>query len=599
MRIALAQLNYHIGNFEENTRKIIRAVEQAGEQQADLVVFAELAVCGYPPRDFLEWDEFIDRCEEATNQIASACRGIACILGTPARNPVPEGKDLFNAACFLQDGKIVSRIHKTLLPTYDVFDEYRYFEYNRHFGLMELKGQKLAVTICEDLWNIDDNPLYVASPMDELMKEGPDLMINIAASPFDYAHHEERVHVMTENCRRYKLPLFYVNHVGSQTELIFDGGSLVLNAAGEVTDQLRFFEEDLRIYETDQLIPAGRNSGHWAGSQQPPATGSSQYNSGRSSEEQPAGTSASVTAEPHIVYRPRQDEVQGSYEFLHSETAISRIHQALLLGIRDYFRKSGFSKATLGLSGGIDSAVVLALAAEALGKENVLPVLMPSEFSSGHSVDDALDMAERIDCRHEIIPIKNTYNSFLETIRPQFGDRPFDVAEENIQARIRGIIVMAMSNKFGYILLNTSNKSENAVGYGTLYGDMCGGLSVIGDVYKMQVYALARYLNRDKEIIPRNILDKAPSAELRPGQKDSDSLPDYAVLDQILYQYIELKRTTREITEQGHDEATVKKVIGLVNRNEYKRLQVPPILRVSPKAFGMGRRMPIVGKYYI
>lgn len=544
MKIALAQLNYHIGNFEANTHKIIDAIVQARQQGADLVVFTELSVCGYPPRDLLELDSFIDQCEVAAQQIAEASQGIACIVGLPTRNPEIKGKDLYNSAYFMEDGKIKAQVNKALLPNYDVFDEYRYFEPSVSTSCIDFKGHKIALTICEDLWNVNDNPLYVAEPMEQLSKEQPDLMINIAASPFAYNHDEERLQVLGDNCRKYQLPLFYVNQIGAQTEIIFDGGSLVFNEKGELLDKLPYFSEAIRYYEFEGKAVKGL-------------------------------------------------QVQN----VERQTDIEQIHQALILGIRDYFQKSGFSKAILGLSGGIDSAVVCALAAEALGSENVMAVLMPSEYSTDHSIKDAMDLVQNLGCKHEIIPIKAAAKTFDEMLKPVFKDLPFNIAEENIQSRSRAIVVMAMSNKFGYILLNTSNKSECAVGYGTLYGDMAGAISVLGDVYKTQVFQLARYINREKEIIPINSIVKPPSAELRPGQKDSDSLPEYDLLDQILYQYIELKNGPDIIIAQGFDEALVRKTIKMVNAAEFKRYQTPPILRVSPKAFGMGRRMPIVGKY--
>lgn len=544
MKIALAQLNYHIGNFEANTHKIIDAIAQARQQGADLVVFAELSVCGYPPRDLLELDSFMEQCEVAAQQIAEASKGIACIVGLPTRNPEIKGKDLYNSAYFMEDGKIKAQINKALLPNYDVFDEYRYFEPSVSTSCIDFKGHKIALTICEDLWNVNDNPLYVAEPMEQLSKEQPDLMINIAASPFAYNHDEERLQVLGDNCRKYQLPLFYVNQIGAQTEIIFDGGSLVFNEKGEVLDELPYFSEAIRYYEFEGKLVKGL-------------------------------------------------QVQN----LERQTDIEQIHQALILGIRDYFQKSGFSKAILGLSGGIDSAVVCTLAAEALGSENVMAVLMPSEYSTDHSIKDAMDLVQNLGCKHEIIPIKAAAKTFDEMLKPVFKDLPFNIAEENIQSRSRAIVVMAMSNKFGYILLNTSNKSECAVGYGTLYGDMAGAISVLGDVYKTQVFQLAHYINREKEIIPINSILKPPSAELRPGQKDSDSLPEYDLLDQILHQYIELKKGPDAIISQGFDEALVRKTIKMVNAAEFKRYQTPPILRVSPKAFGMGRRMPIVGKY--
>ncbi len=544
MKIALAQLNYHIGNFESNSNKIINAINQAKADGADLVVFAELAICGYPPRDFLEFTEFIDLSEEAIRNIAVHTKGIAAILGAPTRNPKFEGKDLFNSAYFIEDGEIKALVNKALLPTYDVFDEYRYFEPNTSFKCIDFKGVKIALTICEDLWNINDNPLYISAPMDELVKEKPDLMINIAASPFSYNHDDNRYKVLSDNSKKYSLPLLYVNQVGSQTEIIFDGGSFAFNAKGEMLSQLKYFEEDLKIFELD--------NGELLG------------------------------LEP-MKYEPSPD--------------VEQIYNALILGIRDYFQKSGFSKAVLGLSGGIDSAVVCALAAEALGAENVMAVLMPSRYSTGHSVQDALDLAKNLGCKYEIVAIKDVADAFDHVLAPVFNGLPFNIAEENLQARSRAVIVMAFSNKFGYVLLNTSNKSEAAVGYGTLYGDMAGAISVIGDVYKTQVYELANYINRNGEIIPLNSIVKPPSAELRPDQKDSDSLPEYDVLDRLLYQYIELKKSSRDIIAQGFDAELVARVLKMVNRAEFKRYQTPPILRVSPKAFGMGRRMPIVGKY--
>lgn len=544
MKIALAQLNYHIGNFEYNTDKIISAINSAKQQGAELVVFAELAVCGYPARDFLEFSEFIELCEQATQKIASACTNIACIIGAPTVNPGKEGKDLFNSAIFIENGAIRATVNKALLPTYDVFDEYRYFEPATSFKCIEFKGHKIALTVCEDLWNIKENPLYVSSPMDILIKEAPELMINIAASPFAYNHDEDRVVVLGDNCRNYKIPMLYVNQVGSQTEICFDGGSLVFDASGQLLDEMKYFEEDLKIYEfTDGQI---------------------------------AGLSP-------IQHNPAND--------------IEQIHDALVLGIRDYFQKSGFSKAVLGLSGGIDSALVCALACEALGAQNVTGILMPSKYSTGHSVDDALELAKNLGCKHELITIKEAADAFDHLLAPVFKGLPFNVAEENIQARCRAILVMAYSNKFGNILLNTSNKSECAVGYGTLYGDMAGAISVLGDVYKTQVYKLCRYINRNGTLIPENTISKPPSAELRPDQKDSDSLPDYDTLDKILYQYIELRKSSRDIISQGYDEALVRRILKMVNVAEFKRYQTPPILRVSPKAFGMGRRMPIVGKY--
>ncbi|MCX2482324.1 NAD+ synthase [Pedobacter sp. MR2016-24] len=544
MKIALAQLNYHIGNFESNTKKIIEHIALAKAKGADLVVFAELAVCGYPPRDFLEFEEFISLCEDAAKQIAGHCQGIACIVGLPVKNEQAAGKDLYNAAYFIADGQVKAVTRKALLPNYDVFDEYRYFEPATQFSCIDFKGTRIALTICEDLWNINNNPLYVSNPMDVLINESPDIMINIAASPFSYQHDDERRAVLSDNAKKYNLPLLYVNQVGAQTEIIFDGGSMVFDSKGNLLHEMPYFKEHLSVYQLlDNKIQ------------------------GFSPEE----------------HQPVPD--------------IAQIHDALILGIKDYFSKSGFSKAVLGLSGGIDSAIVCALACRALGPENVMAVLMPSKYSSDHSIKDALDLVEHFGCKHEIIPIAEAADAFDSMMSKAFTGLSFNLTEENIQARSRGIVVMAMSNKFGYILLNTSNKSECAVGYGTLYGDMCGAIGVIGDVYKTQIYELAHYINKDGEVIPENTIVKPPSAELRPGQKDSDSLPDYDTLDAILYQFIELKKSSAAIIALGYDEALVRRIIKMVNAAEFKRYQTPPILRVSPKAFGMGRRMPIVGKY--
>jgi len=545
MKIALAQVNYLIGDFEGNTKKIIECIRKARLQKADLVIFAELSVCGYPPRDFLEFDDFILRCNTQIDIIASECKDIAAIIGAPSVNHAHKGKPLFNSAYFLEQGKIKAVVHKSLLPNYDIFDEYRYFEPNRSFNTIEFQGVKIALTICEDLWNISDDPLYIISPMDELIPFHPDLMINIAASPFNYNQLVERQEIMVRNTVKYKIPLVYVNHVGAQTELLFDGGSMVVDAKGKVREQCAFFEEDLRFVDLSRL------------------------------------TSLSVKA-------PQE-----------THDKISLIHDALVMGIRDYFKKLNFPKAILGLSGGIDSAVTLALAAEALGKENVRPVLLPSRYSSDHSISDAIALAENIGCHYDQIPIDKAFTAFEESLKPVFENIPFGLAEENLQARTRAVLLMGMANKLGYILLNTSNKSEAAVGYGTLYGDMCGGISVLGDVYKTDVFKLAHFINRNKEIIPINSITKPPSAELRPDQKDSDSLPDYDLLDQILFLYIEQRQGPSDIIKLGFEAATVNRVLKMVNSNEWKRQQTPPILRVSYKAFGSGRRMPIVARYLL
>lgn len=544
MKIALAQLNYHIGNFEHNKNHIITHINLAKEKGADLVVFAELAVCGYGSLDFLEYADFIESCETSAQQIAKHCVGIACILGLPIKNTVLKGRDLFNVAYFIENGEVKSITKKTLLPTYDVFDEARYFESNTEFSCIDFKGKKIALTVCEDLWNLNDNPLYVSCPMDELIKEEPDLMINIAASPFNYRHDEDRIQILSDNAKKYKLPLFYVNQVGAETDIIFDGGSLVFDEEGTLKAEMKYFEEDLQLFDLNEV-----------------------------------------------------QNIKNKYPAVERAEDIEQIHDALILGIKDYFKKSGFTKAVLGLSGGIDSAVVCTLACRALGPQNVMAVLMPSKYSSDHSVKDALDLVNKIGCKHEIIEIKEAASAFDSMLAKSFAGLDANLTEENIQARSRGIVLMAMSNKFGYILLNTSNKSECAVGYGTLYGDMCGAIGVIGDVYKTQVFKLARYINKDQKFIPENTIVKPPSAELRPNQKDSDSLPEYDLLDQILFQHIELQKGAKAIIGQGFDEILVNRILKMVSKAEFKRYQTPPILRVSPKAFGLGRRMPIVNNY--
>ncbi len=544
MKIALAQLNYHIGNFENNEKHIVNHINLAKEKGADLVVFAELSVCGYGSLDFLEFTDFIEKCELTAQEIAKHCTGIACILGLPIKNDVLKGKDLWNVAYFIEEGKVKSIVKKSLLPTYDVFDEYRYFESNEHFECIVFMGKKIALTICEDLWNINDNPLYTSCPMDVLIKEQPDLMINIAASPFNYRHDEDRIQVLSDNAKKYNLPLFYVNQVGAQTEIIFDGGSLVFDETGELKAEMKYFKEDLQVFDLSEV-----------------------------------------------------QNVRNKYPSVERASDIAQIHDALVLGIQDYFNKSGFTKAILGLSGGIDSAIVCALACKALGAENVMAVLMPSKYSSDHSIKDALDLVNNIGCKHQIIEIKEAANAFDHMLSKPFAGLAANLTEENIQARCRGIILMAMSNKFGYILLNTSNKSECAVGYGTLYGDMCGAIGVIGDVYKTQIFQLARYINRDGEIIPENTIVKPPSAELRPDQKDSDSLPEYDILDRILFEHIELQKGSNAIIASGYDKNLVDRILKMVTKAEFKRYQTPPILRVSPKAFGVGRIMPIVSNY--
>jgi len=547
MKIALCQLNFKVADFEGNSSKIISAINEAKLKDADLAVFSELAICGYPPLDMLENKDFIDRCIESIQKIAEHCFEIAAIIGTPIINKNEFGKKLFNSAVFIENGEIKSFHNKSLLPSYDVFDEYRYFEPNNKWQIIKYKNEKIALTICEDLWveqpvenSYTKQKLYTCSPMNELMKFSPSLIINIASSPFSINHSESRKKVLCENAKQYNIPLLYVNQMGANTELIFDGGSMFINADGKVFNELKYFEEDFKVIETN----------------------------------------SSNNNIPEI-------------ELSNNE----KIYKALILGISDYFKKTGFKKAVLGLSGGIDSALVLVLAAKALGYQNVHALLMPSRYSSQHSVTDALMLVSKLNVSYDLVSIEPAFSSFESSLIPVFNGKQPDITEENIQARVRGTLLMAYSNKFGNILLNTSNKSEAAVGYGTLYGDMAGGLSVIGDLYKTQVYELSNYINSHGEIISRNIIIKEPSAELRPNQKDSDSLPDYKILDKILFAYIEQKTPLNEIVEMGFEKQIVEKVIKLVNSNEYKRFQTPPVLRVSSKSFGFGRRMPLVAKY--
>ncbi len=571
MKIALAQQNYHIGNFEKNIQKIVDGISWAKEQGADLVVFSELCICGYPPRDFLEFNDFINKCYESIDTIRQYADTIGVLVGSPAKNPQPEGKDLFNAVFLLYEKEIKSEIHKTLLPNYDVFDEYRYFEPAYDWKVMEFKGKKLAVTICEDVWNMGDNPLYRITPMEKLMPFNPDVMINLSASPYNYAQDIVRNSIVKAHVLKYKMPMLYCNTVGSQTEIVFDGGSLIYDINGRKIKEMKYFEEDYQVFDLDKLLIK---------------------NESKVQETTPYYYSAFEVGR-------EMDTIQ----YLVGEKNIEEIYHAIVLGIRDYFSKMGFNKAILGSSGGIDSAVTQALAVEALGKENVRALLMPSQYSSSHSIEDAEALSRNLGNQYDIIPIKNIYETFLADLEPIFKDEPFSVAEENIQSRARGNLLMAVANKFGYILLNTSNKSELATGYGTLYGDMAGGLSVLGDVYKMQVYALANFINRKRnlpagrQVIPQNIITKAPSAELRPNQKDIDSLPEYEKLDRILYQYIELRKGPKEIIAMGYEKELVDRILKLVNANEYKRNQFCPIIRVSCKAFGVGRRVPIVAKY--
>jgi NAD+ synthase (glutamine-hydrolysing) len=550
MKITVAQLNYHIGNFVRNKELILNAIELAKNEGSDLIVFSELCISGYPPLDLLDRHDFIEKCNATVTEIAERCSGITAVIGTPTLNTKPEGKKLFNTALVVSEGKIIFTAHKALLPTYDIFDEYRYFQPEKSFSVFNFKGLKIALTICEDLWDeqpfdneFEKSRLYTVSPMEELAEYHPDLIINIAASPFSYTKIESKERIFRSKALKYKIPVITVNQTGANTELIFDGASMIVKDNGKVFRQLPFFEEAVETYSLDQIM-TGRSPGR-----------------------------------------------------VNESLAIPLIHKALVTGIRDYFGKTGFKNCILGLSGGIDSAVTLCLAAEALGSNNTRALLMPSRYSSDHSVKDAVDLATTLNVKYDIVSIEKPFSAFENELSPLFKGKDRDITEENIQARIRATLLMAVSNKYGCILLNTSNKSEAAVGYGTLYGDMAGGLSVIGDIYKTDVYKLAEYINSENEIIPVNTITKMPSAELRPDQLDSDSLPEYGILDTILYKYIELQKPADRIISEGSDRETVLRVIKLINSNEYKRYQAPPVLRISSKAFGAGRRMPLVARY--
>lgn len=549
MKIALAQLNYVPGDTGYNSRKIISAIGRARAQDAEIVIFSELAVTGYPPLDLLNREEIIAASMDAIREIASHCTGIAAIVGAPSPNTGVYGKGLHNSAFFMYDGKVKAVINKALLPTYDVFDEARYFEPGNLFQAVEYKGLKIAVTICEDIWA--EQPcadrgicrLYGITPLDELIRDEPRLIVNIAANPFAHNRIRIREEIFRKNALDYNLPLISVNQTGGNTDLIFDGSSVVIDASGRITEKLAFCAEELRVVDVPHK-----------------------------------GTPALS---------------EGGYP----DDMTPYIHKALITGISDFFAKSGQHKAVVGLSGGIDSAVVLTLAAEALGPENVTALLMPSLFSSEHSVTDSVELAERLKVMYHTVSIEEARLAIDKTVKPLFGNRTADATEENIQARIRAVILMAFTNKLGGMVLNTSNKSEAATGYGTLYGDMAGGLSVIGDLYKTEVYRLAGEINSEKEIIPEHIINKPPSAELRADQRDTDSLPPYDLLDAVLYRYIDLERSPAKIIEEGYDSATVIKIVGLVRSGEFKRKQTPPVLRVSFKSFGSGRRIPIISRY--
>jgi len=542
MKICLAQLNYHIGDFVGNRTKILNAIAEARTAGAHLIVFSELAVCGYPPEDLLDYPWFVEACLNSVQEIAESCHGISCVLGAIAVNK-GKGRALYNAAYLLKDGHIASVQYKSLLPTYDVFHEARYFEPAPSVHPVDVEGVCAGILICEDLWDQHNDFSYSRLPLSDLASQGATLLINPSASPFQVGKAMKRKAVLKDNAQRFQMPLIYVNQVGAHAELIFDGNSMVVDAHGNVVLEMPRFQEALAYVE---LSSEGIGAEH---------------------------------------------EPSESPEYLHV------LSDALVFGIREYCTRNGFKRLVLGSSGGIDSAVVQTLACKALGPEQVQALLLPSRFSSEGSVADAVNLCQNLGNPYTVIPIADVFDASLNALKPAFGSLPFDLTEENLQARIRGQLLMGWSNKFGHLLLNTSNKSEMAVGYSTLYGDLCGGLSPLGDVYKTTVYALAAYLNKQGTLIPEAILTKEPSAELRPDQKDSDSLPPYEVLDAVLKLYIEKRMGAASIIAQGFDNVLVNRVLQLVNRSEYKRFQAPPVLRVTEKAFGGGRKMPLVARY--
>ncbi|MBM4054589.1 MAG: NAD+ synthase [Planctomycetes bacterium] len=544
MKVALAQINPIVGDFENNIRKICSFIEQAKRKKADLVIFPELVVTGYPPKDFLDVPAFVEHNLKALEDITHHVSGIAVIVGFVDKNKHSYGKLVHNAAAFIQERKIVSIHHKSLLPTYDVFDESRYFEPACSITPVRFNNYTLGISICEDIWNDEEfwtRPLYETDPIEKLMANGANIIINISASPFTVGKHDTiRLRMLTHDAKKYKVPFIYVNQVGGNDELVFDGSSTVINAQGKLIAQAEAFEEDLVIVDIEN---------------------------------------SAIQAVPK------------------SFSPIETVQKTLLLGLRDYVTKCGFKKVVIGLSGGIDSAVTAALAAEALGSENVIGVIMPSQFSSQGSVDDAVKLSKNLGIAYRIFPIKDLFDHYQNVLSEEFKGIPPDITEENLQARIRGNIIMALSNKYGYLVLSTGNKSEMAVGYCTLYGDMSGGLALISDVPKTMVYELAKHINREKEIIPQETINKPPSAELKPNQLDQDSLPPYDILDDILKAYVEDAKCLDEIVRMGFDETTVRDIIQKVNRNEYKRRQAAPGIKVTSKAFGSGRRMPIAHKF--
>lgn len=538
MKVILAQINTRVGDLTNNTERIIQHISQARSEGADLIVFPELSITGYPPEDLVEKKAFVRKNQEMLDLIREATDGIGVLCGFVAPNNDPEGHHVFNAAALIENRQIIGIQYKTLLPNYDVFDEMRHFEPAKHKKIFTFRGVKLGISICEDSWNDKDfwkRRIYHNDPIEELFNQGAEILINISASPFHVQKHHLRLEMFRSIAIKYRKPILFVNLVGGNDSLIFDGRSFALNAEGIPIAAGKAFEED-RVSLT---LPSTQT-----------------------------------------ITMP-------------NPTTEEEIFNALVLGVRDYLHKCGFRKALIGLSGGIDSALVAAITASALGPQNVIGVSMPSRYSSDHSQDDARDLARNLGITYHSVPIEPMFRSFLESLSGSFQGLPEDTTEENIQARIRGNILMAFSNKLNAMVLSTGNKSELAVGYCTIYGDMCGGLAVISDVPKTMVYRISNWINRDKIVIPKSTIEKPPSAELRPNQTDQDSLPPYDVLDAILKAYIEDLLEADEIIKLGHDPETVHKILKLIDRNEYKRRQAAPGLRVTSKSFGFGRRLPI------
>ena len=556
MKICLAQINPTVGDFEQNVKKICRFINTAKKKGADLIVFPEMCIVGYPPKDLLELSGFVDSNLKALEEVKKNVTGISAIVGFVDRNVGHRGKNLYNAAAYINNKEIISRHYKSLLPTYDVFDEDRYFEPAHSISLAKISGRKSGISICEDAWGANiiwHGKIHHKDPVESMIRQGAEIIINISASPFTIGKQDERLKMLTSHAKKYNVPIVFVNQIGGNDDLVFDGNSLVINKKGVIVDKALSFEEDLLMVEF-------KGPDISAGGSKPSSVG----------KRTQAGA---------------------------DEGEIESVYDALVLGTRDYVRKCGFKKAVIGLSGGIDSAVTAVIAARALGKGKVLGVTMPSGFSSKGSVKDSKALAKRLGIAFENIPIKSVYNAYTRTLSDMFTGLPFDVTEENLQARIRGKILMAISNKYGYLVLTTGNKSELAVGYCTLYGDMCGGLAVISDIPKTMVYDIAEYINRKKEIIPIDTIEKPPSAELRPDQKDQDSLPPYDILDGVLRAYVEESKDIDDIVGIGFNETLVKDIIKKVDTNEYKRKQAAPGLKVTSKAFGTGRRMPLAQRY--